>query len=577
MKKVLNFILISILILFLTVFDVKALENDSILKTEYIDNVWSFHYRNGKVFTYGQLPFRYQNGNLVYCIDPPTPINTNVYSSYDDFGVSGYTEEEKKQMELIVHYGYQYEGHNTLKYYMATQELIWLFSPDEYIKWTVGNTSNTEEINIEKEKSEILSLVNKHNITPSFSSSCYTQYLGDKLTINDDNNVISNYNINSDLDYRLNGSSITFNINKLGTHTVSFNSKSVDNKKTIVYKSNGIRSQMMASFGFNDSKNSEFTIVSDKVNVRINKRDINTKDLIKDEGTIFKIKDLDNNKYIIEDLKVDKDGYAITTLPKGKYEIEETSASNGYVVNKNNTIIEINDDINLNGSYFDVDIFNDVPKGKINILKVNEDNFGLEGVQIGLYDKEYNLLKTIVTDKDGIYEIDGLILDTYYLKEISTIEGYILDDSYHKVNLRYKDDTTYIVEKNVKLVNEKIKCDIVYISTDEKDNSLKDVEINVYNAYGEIVYNGKTDNFGKITIEDLPYGNYYIKQVKVPSGYIINDEIVEFSVSDISCLSDIKVQNEKTVMPVTSTSGNIAKNIIPLVLIGILIVIKKIV
>lgn len=575
MKRILKFVLVSCLVLFLSIFDVKALENDSILKTEYIDNVWSFHYRNGKVFTYGQLPFRYQNGNLVYCIDPPTPINTNVYSSYDNFGVSGYTEEEKRQMELIVHYGYQYEGHNTLKYYMATQELIWLFSPDEYIKWTVGNTSNTEEINIENEKAEILNLVSKHNITPSFSGSCYNQKFGDKLSINDENNVLSNYNITSDLNYTVNGGTLTFDINKFGTHKIGFSSKSVDNKKTIVYKANGIRSQMMASFGFDDSKYSEFTIVSDKVDVRINKRDINTKDLIKDEGTKFRIKDIENNKYVTENLEVNKDGYATISLPNGKYEIEEISASTGYVINKDKKIIDINNNINTNNSYFDVDIFNDVPKGQIKIYKVNEDNIGLEGVKIGLYDKNYKLINTITTNKDGIYEINNLDLGVYYLKEISTIQGYILDDEYHKVNLKYKNDSTYVVKENIKLINEKIKCDIVYISSDTNGTGLKNVWINVYNEAGDIVYNGKTDESGKITINDLPYGKYSIKQIKVPSGYIINDDITEFSVNDITCIADIKVYNEKTVMPVTSASNNIIKNFIPLILLGAIFVVKK--
>ncbi len=575
MKKVLKVVIISFLVLFTSLFDVKALENDSILKTEYIDNVWSFHYRNGKVFTYGQLPFRYQNGNLVYCIDPSTPINTYVYSSYDDFSESGYTEEERKMMELIAHYGYQYEGHNTLKYYMATQELIWSFSDDEYIKWTVGDTSNTEQIDIEKEKNEILSLVSKHNITPSFLGSCYTQNLGDTLTIHDDNNVLSNYKIDTNLDYKVNGSDITFNINKLGTHKINFTSKGVDNKKSIVYKRKDVRTQKMALFGFTDAKTGEITITSDKVNVRINKRDSKTKDLIKNENTVFKIKDLNTNKYVTENLKTDKNGYAIIKLNQGKYEIEEIKASSGYVVNKNKTIIDINNSVEIKDSYYNVDIYNDVPTGKIKINKVDEDGTALEGIKFGLYDKDYKLIKTFLTKKDGSYTISNIELGTYYIKELSTIEGYILDEKYHKIDLKYKDDNTYVIEKSLKLVNEKIKCDIVYISYDDNNTGLKNVEINVYNESGKLVYNGKTDNNGKIVIENLPYGKYYIDQVKVPSGYILNSDRVYFSVNDISCLSDIIVYNDKTIMPVTSYSSNIVKNIAPFIILGILIIVKK--
>ena len=88
-------------------------------------------------------------------------------------------------MELISYYGYGYPGHDSLKYYMATQELIWLYS-DDYVKWmdkysTNGTLGN--QINIDNEKNEILRLVNNHNKLPSFSNISYVQKLGDTLKI----------------------------------------------------------------------------------------------------------------------------------------------------------------------------------------------------------------------------------------------------------------------------------------------------------------------------------------------------------------------------------------------------------
>ena len=456
MRRILKFILRLIPIFFFGINNICALENDSILTTKYIDNVWAFHYRNGKVFTYGQLPFRYQNGQMAYCIDPPTPINSNVYSSYSDWNVTGYSEEEKYQMELIAHYGYGYEGHNTIEYYMATQELIWLFSDDEYIKWTKENHSDSEEINIEKEKNEILNLVNKHNVLPSFLGRCYTQHYGMKMPINDKNNVLNNYEIKTDLEYQINGSLITFNLNKFGIHKVDFLQKGINNKNTIIYKSNDIRSQTMAVFGFNDIKSGSITIVSDKVPVRINKRDKNTRDLIKSDDTVFKIKDLESNEYV-QEITTDKNGYAMVYLPKGKYEIEEIKASYGYVINNENKIIELDDSIKTINNIYDVDVFNDYPKGKINVIKQNEEHESLIGVEIGLYDENYNLLKTIITKEDNNY-FDELELKTYYIKEISTIEGYILNDRYYKVDIKYNDDKTNIIEKEIKIINKKIKA-----------------------------------------------------------------------------------------------------------------------
>lgn len=573
MKKIIKAVIISVFVFFCSVFNANALENDSELKTEYIDKVYAYHYKRGILMSYGKLPFRYQNGKLSYCIEPWKVINTKLYTSTNDWAQSGYTDEEKRQMELISHYGYGYEGHNTVRYYMATQELIWLFK-DDYVRWTTSLSDGAEEINVENEKNEILNLVNKHNVMPSFTGRCYSDDYGKTLVLEDINNVLNNYVIDTSLDYDRNNNSITIKLNRFGSNKILFRTKG-NNNETLLFRSKGVESQSMVFFGFNDFKESELSINVDKVKVRINKRDSETKDLIKEKGTIFKVKDVNTGEYINEYLEVN-DGYAIISLPKGKYELEEINASNGYVINSENQMFEINDNITLNNEYYDIDVFNSHPKGEINVLKVNEDNMPLEGVEIGLYDSNFKMIKTYKTDVNGKINISDLDLETYYLKEISTLEGYILDNEYKKVELKYKDDKSNIVTENIKITNEKVKCDVVYITSSNDGTILPNVEINVYDENNNIVYNGKTNSEGKITIEKLPYGKYYIKQIKVPSGYILNEEIVYFSVNDMSCLSDIKVTNEKSIMPVTSSSSNILLNIFPFAIIGILFVIKKI-
>lgn len=573
MKKIIKAVIISVFVFFCSVFNANALENDSELKTEYIDKVYAYHYKRGILMSYGKLPFRYQNGKLSYCIEPWKVINTKLYTSTNDWAQSGYTDEEKRQMELISHYGYGYEGHNTVRYYMATQELIWLFK-DDYVRWTTSLSDGAEEINVENEKNEILNLVNKHNVMPSFTGRCYSDDYGKTLVLEDINNVLNNYVIDTSLNYDRNNNSITIKLNRFGSNKILFRTKG-NNNETLLFRSKGVESQSMVFFGFNDFKESELSINVDKVKVRINKRDSETKDLIKEKGTIFKVKDVNTGEYINEYLEVN-DGYAIISLPKGKYELEEINASNGYVINSENQMFEINDNITLNNEYYDIDVFNSHPKGEINVLKVNEDNMPLEGVEIGLYDSNFKMIKTYKTDVNGKINISDLDLETYYLKEISTLEGYILDNEYKKVELKYKDDKSNIVTENIKITNEKVKCDVVYITSSNDGTILPNVEINVYDENNNIVYNGKTNSEGKITIEKLPYGKYYIKQIKVPSGYILNEEIVYFSVNDMSCLSDIKVTNEKSIMPVTSSSSNILLNIFPFAIIGILFVIKKI-
>ena len=90
------------------------------------------------------------------------------------------------------------------------------------------------------------------------------------------------------------------------------------------------------------------------------------------------------------------------------------------------------------------------------------------------------------------------------------------------------------------------------------------------------MYSGKTMEDGKITIENLEYGKYYMKEESVPSGYILNDEKIEFSVNDLECLSDIKVVNKKSIMPVTS-SAKLNIGLSGLIILGVLYVFKKVV
>ena len=65
------------------------------ISQNFIDGVWSYHYRNGDYWTFGNLPFNYANGKLVYCIQPDARINIDTYYTYSDFGLSGYSEYEK--------------------------------------------------------------------------------------------------------------------------------------------------------------------------------------------------------------------------------------------------------------------------------------------------------------------------------------------------------------------------------------------------------------------------------------------------------------------------------------------------
>lgn len=578
-------ILVVLFVVFLSLFKINSVyasENDSILNREFIPNVWSFHYRNGKVWTYGQLNIKHINGKIGYCIEPESAVNSNVYNSSTDWSISKYSEYVKKRMELYAYYGYQFEGHQTIRYYMATQELIWSFSDDEKIIWTTEDHSDSQKINVQAEKNEIVRLANKHNLIPSFSNLSYKYNVGDKVNLEDTNYALNGYAIKTDINYSVRDYILSFTVPKRNRVDMLLVPKGRSYDQTIVYSCN-FRSQRIATFGVPDNpkSNLSLTIIPDKIKVKVNKKDSETKNLITDAGNIIKIKNLDKNEYVklnnSEEIPVGTDGTVSIYLEDGNYEIEEVHASNGYSINKEKVTFKVDKNLELDNDTYNVDFYNNKVYGKIKIKKVNELNENLEGCKFEIYDKDMKLVDTLVTTKNEYDESVKLELGEYYVKEVETLNGYILDNKVYKVNLDYENDEKEIVFKTLNLTNKKIRCDLLVVTSHEDNKPLSGVTVNIYDSSKKIVYTKTTDENGEIKIDDITYGDYYLKQVSVPNGYELNDETISFKVNDDNCLSKISMKNNKVNMPKTTTKNiDIISLIILFINVGIIKFVKKV-
>ena len=474
MKKIIKLVFVLTMVFLVGIKGAKA---DAVnITQQFVDNVWSFHYRNGSVWTFGNLPYNYANGKLVYCIQPDARISTNIYYKYDDFALSGYSNEEKERMKLITYYGYDYDDHKSLKYYMATQELLWLLSPDERIKWTTGNTDDTPEIDISREKAEILRLIRLKDAYPTFSGSDYEMETGGELILNDTNRLLGRYIIgtNSDIDVSVeNDGRLAIRSDTPGEHIIKFSTKRYMDSNTYIYDDFSTRTQTLAHFGNVDSRD-------------------------------FSIK------------------------------------------------VKVN------------------PKGKININKTDEDNNNLDGVEFEVYNEQDELVDTLVTEQ-GKATSKELSLGKYYVKESKELYGYEKDNTKYEVNLINDNSNENIIYSNLDVVNKKIKCEITYITTSKEDKI--DAKFNIYDKEGTLIYSGETKN-GKASIE-LEYGDYVIREIEVPNGYKLNDKEISFSVNDISCVSTLTLDNEKVIMPVTSTEKNYAYLLLFLFDIGGFLYVKK--
>lgn len=125
-------------------------------------------------------------------------------------------------------------------------------------------------------------------------------------------------------------------------------------------------------------------------------------------------------------------------IKPGEYKVVETDPPAGYyVLNKDVKFFKIDDDgkvfIMENGEYKpytkdNAKILNSKPgDGKFKILKTDENNKGLQGVKFNLYNSRGDLVGEFTTDEKGEINFTNLPYDKYYVKEISTKPGYIVD------------------------------------------------------------------------------------------------------------------------------------------------------
>lgn len=539
MKRLIKIILLIIICLCFK--GVKAASLDTNINKNYVDNIWSFHYRNGKVFSYGQLKFNYANGKLAYCIQPETSINFDNYNSYDNWNISGYSDLDKRKMELYAYYGYGFKDHNTIKYYMATQELIWRLSKDEDIVWHTGDNSSTPIIDISNEKNEILRMVSLYGRMPSMDNTTNTFYTGNEYELKDHNGVLDLYDVSSTLPFKKENNTLIFNLDKLGTYEVYLNPIKNGYDRTIVYDREDSPTQDLATFKMPNIPSGKFIIKVEKVKVRVNKKDKDTNELILDSG----------NKIRLNDKEYEfKDGYIELRLGPGDYSIKEINASNGYYVNPNVLMFTIEED----SSNKEIDFYNEKTKGRVEIRKTNEDGDFLEDIKFEIYDENNNKIDEIITSKNEYDYSKELPLGNYTLKEVKTNYGYELDNKVYNVSLKYNNDKESIVIKHMDIINKKILCEITFISSDELDNKIN-TSYEVYDSNMNIIYKGNTIN-GEAKL-NLNYGTYYIKEISIENGYKLNNELVKFEVNDNYCIGFLTINNDKTIMPVTTTSKEV--------------------
>ena len=286
------------------------------------------------------------------------------------------------------------------------------------------------------------------------------------------------------------------------------------------------------------------------------------------------------------DVTVTNGKIKLEKLRKGTYYIKEKSSPTGYLLNTETYTAEVKPNQTTEQA-----IVNTEPTAEITVTKTNTNGDKVQGAKFQIIANEdiYNVARTvkhhskgdvvatITTNSVGVASKSNLPLGKYKIKEIEVPTGYLLNTEQKEVTLRYKDQNTNVIFGSVTVENTEPTGNLIIEKTDKEtgnknrvdkkshhgDATLKGTEYTLYakeritNVAGTIKYFDKDEQIAtftfneygvasikitnnntpaKISVEGtkltgLPMGKYYAKETIVPTGYMPDTKVYDYTFS----------------------------------------------
>ena len=264
-------------------------------------------------------------------------------------------------------------------------------------------------------------------------------------------------------------------------------------------------------------------------------------------------------------------------LYPGKYLLREISAPDGYILNAEPR------EITVVSGIISAEIFNERKKQEYKIQKnlETDQKFGIGfngeifNIRFGLFSKtELTALDGSIIPAGGLIEIatpdeDGFLGFTAdmpynaecYIKELETDEHYILSGE------QYLSGDT--------VINKIIRGSIEGLKTDPNGRVLRSAVIGLFYPF-ETEFSSdttievfETDEAGRFLFENVPYGEWIIRELKSPDGYILSDENYTVTVKENGETVKLNIKNSKvpepSSVPESPKTGDTANLLIPLI------------
>ncbi len=293
---------------------------------------------------------------------------------------------------------------------------------------------------------------------------------------------------------------------------------------------------------------------------------------------------------LVDEITTDETGYAKSKeLYLGKYTVVEKAASNGFYNANEQYDVELTyagQTVSVTST--ELNLFNERQKVTVSLSKELEQNesFGIgmndeiKNVQFGVFaDEDITAADGSVIPKDALiayancdengnitFNCDLPIGFKWYVKEIATDEHYVLSNEKYAFNTEYQGQEVQTIEIAVN-DGEPIRNELIYgiikgLKTDrETTNTIAGALFGLFkNDETEFTENtailtAESDKDGIFIFENIPFGEWIIKELQPAENYLPNDEIHHITVSEDEQIIEINIVNDR--IPELKTTATI--------------------
>lgn len=281
---------------------------------------------------------------------------------------------------------------------------------------------------------------------------------------------------------------------------------------------------------------------------------------------------------VVDTITTGKDGTTTSKLLYlGKYQCKEITAPHGMVINKEPVNVELTyagEKVSITKT--STSFVNKRQKIVIDLKKVVEqDNiFGIgnngeiTNIQFGLYADEKmtaadgkfiakdGLIETAYCDVNGniTFATDLPVGAKIYVKEISTDEYYILNEKKYKVVFDYAGQETETVHITINgdeaIENKLIRGSVLGKKIDEDGFSICGALFGLFSADATefteetAMLTCESNEIGVFLFENIPYGRYIVREIKVAPAYVLNENNFEVVIDEHDETIELIIENE---------------------------------